>query len=190
MFELYEELLPTCFNICKYKTHTSFKGEVWCRLCGKAPESIAHILSGCSLLAHSKYISWHNSALKILFYEMLHDVGLIEEFHPSDTLKPSQDSDDVQAYWDVLGFADHVEVCWSRVDAWIINHKTKPVITVKMSWLKINNREKKSKEKTVKYAPPPPFLHWELNSSSLVMKWDNTSSLIPVGGGHGKCTRL
>ena len=33
-----------------------------------------------------------------------------------------------------------------------------------MSWLKINNREKKSKEKTVEYAPPPPhpFLHWEL----------------------------
>ena len=31
-----------------------------------------------------------------------------------------------------------------------------------MSWLQINNREKKSKEKTVKYAPPPPFLPWEL----------------------------
>ena len=30
-----------------------------------------------------------------------------------------------------------------------------------MSWVKISNREKKSKEKTVKYAPPP-FLHWEL----------------------------
>ena len=80
------------------KTHTSSRGEVWCRLCSKAPESIAHILSGCGVLAHSKYISRHNSPLKILFYEMLHDVGLIDEFQPSGTLQPSQDSDDVQAY--------------------------------------------------------------------------------------------
>ena len=57
-----------------------------------------------------------------------------------------------------VGFADHEEVSCSRVDAWIINRKTKPVITVKMSCLRINNREKKSEEKTVKYAPPPPTL--------------------------------
>ena len=53
--------------ICKsedlYKT--------WCRLCGKAPESVAHILSGCGALTQNKcmYLSRHDSALKVLFWD-------------------------------------------------------------------------------------------------------------------------
>ena len=50
MFELYEQLLPTRLYACQ-KTHTSLESEAWCRLCGKAPESVAHILSGCGALA-------------------------------------------------------------------------------------------------------------------------------------------
>ena len=57
------------------KTHRSAEGEVVCRLCGKAPE----ILSGCSALAQSRYLSRHDAALKVLFYELLYDEGLIDE---------------------------------------------------------------------------------------------------------------
>ena len=38
------------------------------------PQKVAHILSGCGALAQSKYLSQHDSALKVLFYEMLHDL--------------------------------------------------------------------------------------------------------------------
>ena len=100
MFELYEQLLPTRLYACQ-KTHTSLESEAWCRLCGKTPESVAHILSGCGALAQSKYLSRHDSALKVLFYEMLHDGGLIDEVPPwysPAKPKPVYESDDVQTY--------------------------------------------------------------------------------------------
>ena len=50
IFELYEQLLPTRVYASQ-KTHTGSEGEAMCRLCGKAAESVAHILSGCSALA-------------------------------------------------------------------------------------------------------------------------------------------
>ena len=54
MFELYERLLPTRLYACQ-KTHTFTTGEVMCRLCNKAPESVAHVLAGCTALAQNKY---------------------------------------------------------------------------------------------------------------------------------------
>ena len=44
---LYEQLLPTRLYACQ-KTHTDTTGEVMCRLCNKAPESVAHVLAGCT----------------------------------------------------------------------------------------------------------------------------------------------
>ena len=81
IFELYEQRLPTRV-FASQKTHTGPEGEAMCRLCGKALASVAHILSGCSALAQNKYLSRHDSALKVLFYEMLHDLGLIDEIPP------------------------------------------------------------------------------------------------------------
>ena len=132
-----------------------------CRLCGTALESVAHILSGCSALAQNKYLSRHDSALKVLFYEMLHDLELIDEIPPWYSPvkpKPVYESDDVQAYWDVPVFAEHQEMRSNRVDAYIVNHKSKQVTTLEMSCPWVNNREKKSEEKTLKYGP----LRWEL----------------------------
>ena len=54
------------------------------------------------------------------------------KFHPS-TLRLSQsESDDEQAYWDVPVFTDHEEVICNRVDARIVNYKTKRVVTLEM----------------------------------------------------------
>ena len=106
-------------------------------------------------------VCWHDSVLKVLFYEMLRDVGLIDEIPPWYSPvkpKPVYESDDVQAYWDVLMFAEHQEMRSNRVDARIVNHKSKQVITLEMSCPWVNNREKKSEEKTFKYGP----LRWEL----------------------------
>ena len=77
MFELYEQLLPTRLY-ASLKTHTDTTGEVMCRLCNKAPESVAHVLAGCTALAKNKYTTQHNAALKILLFEILHDLGLVD----------------------------------------------------------------------------------------------------------------
>ena len=102
-------------------------------------------------------LSRHDSALKVLFYEMLHDLGLIDELPPWYSPvkpKPVYESDDVQAYWDVPMFAEHQEMRSNRVDAHIINHKSKQVTTLEMNCPWVNNREEKSEEKTHKYGPP------------------------------------
>ncbi|PFX20993.1 hypothetical protein AWC38_SpisGene14545 [Stylophora pistillata] len=160
LVELYEQLLPTRVYTSQ-KTHTSGEGDVRCRLCGKAPESVAHILSGCSALAQSKYLSRHDAALKVLFYELLYDKGFIDEIPPwysPDKPKPVYESENVKAYWDVPIFADQQEVRCIRVDARIVNHICKRVVTLEVSCPWVNNRTRKDEEKTLKYGP----LRWEL----------------------------
>ena len=49
MFELYEQLLPTRLYASQ-KTHTDTTGDVMCRLRNKTPESVAHVLAGCTTL--------------------------------------------------------------------------------------------------------------------------------------------
>ena len=60
-FEIYEQLLPTNLYFSK-KTHTSCPGDVKCRLCGHAQESVPHILAGCTALAKDKYFFRRNMA--------------------------------------------------------------------------------------------------------------------------------
>ena len=58
-------IIPTRLYDCQ-KKHTDMTGEVTCRPCNKAPESVAHVLACCTALAQNKYITRHNAALKIL----------------------------------------------------------------------------------------------------------------------------
>ena len=103
------------------------EGELRSRLCSKVPESVAHILS-C--------LSSHDATFKVLFYELLYDEGVIDEIPPwysPDKPKPVYESENVKAYWDVPIYADQQEVRCNRVDARIVNHKCKRVVTLEMS---------------------------------------------------------
>ena len=52
-------------------------------------ESVAHVLAGCTSLAQKKYFARHNAALKILFFETLQDLGLVDSVPPwYSPLKP------------------------------------------------------------------------------------------------------
>ena len=109
MFELYEQLLPTRLYACQ-KTHTDMTGEVKCRLCNKAPESVAHVLTGCTALPQNKYITRNNAALKILFFEILQDLGLADSVPPwYSPLKPKPvyEANNAQVFWDVPLFEEH-----------------------------------------------------------------------------------
>ena len=76
--------------------------------------------------------------------------------------KPQCESDEMQAYWDVQIYAKHQEVRVNRVDACIINLKTKQVTTLEMSCAWARNWEEKN-EKTLKYR----LLQWELKQRYL-----------------------
>ena len=149
MLELYEQLLPTKLYH-RQKTRTIPVNDVQCRLCIKVPESVAHVLSGCFALAQNKYLARHNAALKILFFEILRDLGLLEEVPPWYSPvepKPTYESRDAQACWDTPIYAVQTEVRANRVDARIINHKAKKVTTLEMSCPWIENQTRKDAEK-------------------------------------------
>ena len=53
-----------------------------CRICGKATECVSHLLAVCGALALSKYLSWYNDALKILFFEVIRLLDLVLSVGP------------------------------------------------------------------------------------------------------------
>ena len=53
---LFEQLLPTKLHSSRKSKTTDDPNARW-RMCGKAQESVAHVLSGCSVLAQTKYVS-------------------------------------------------------------------------------------------------------------------------------------
>ena len=96
-------------------------------------------------------------ALKVLFYEILRDQDLLEKVPPwylPVMPKPVFKSEPVLG-----GMYLCMQVRANRVYATFVNHMSKKVMTTKMSCPWISNREKKSKEKSMKYGP----LRWELN---------------------------
>ena len=150
MFELYEQLLPTRLYTCK-KTHTDTTGGVMCRLCNKVLKVyVTHVLAGCTALAQNKHTTRHNAALKILFFEILQDWGLLDSVPPWYSPikpKPVYESNNAQAFWDVPLFAEH-QVRANRVDACIINHASKRVISLEMSCPWVTNRKKRRRPKS------------------------------------------
>ena len=135
--ELYQQLLPTKIYQ-QYKTKTSNNTDVKCRMCGKAMESVPHVLSGCSVLAQSKYKTRHDAALKVLFFDLLCDMGLIESA-PSwcspETAKPEYKNDRASAFWDVPVYAEKREVRANRIDARVVDKQKKKVLLLEMSCL-------------------------------------------------------
>ena len=122
-------------------------------MCGKAQESIAHVLSSCSALAQTKYLSRHNGALKILFFELLKDYQLIEAVSPwcsATQPKPLYQNDHVASYWDVPAYEDHTQVRANRVDARIVDKERKTVTLLEMSRPWIENRKQKDEDKNCK----------------------------------------
>ena len=81
IYELYQQLLPTkLYHQSKTKTLTI--SDATSRMCGKGPESMAHVISGCSALAQTKHMQRHKAALKILFFEFLKDLLTYPEYPP------------------------------------------------------------------------------------------------------------
>ena len=119
MFEIYEQLLPT--RLCAiHKTQASPTSNPTCRLCGTAPESMAHVLSACPALAQTKYLARHDAVLKVLFFDIIEDLGLIEALPPwysSTKPQPLYEGPYAQAYWDIPVYGEYQDLRANRIDA-------------------------------------------------------------------------
>ena len=154
--ELYQQLLPTKLYLAK-KVKTLNTHDYNCRICGKEPESVAHVLAGCGAIVQSKYVERHNSVLRILFFEILANYNLVPRedyaWYKPNNPKPVYEDDQVRALWDVPLFAEKIEVRANRIDVRIIDKKQEKVILMEVSCPSIDNRVFKAEEKTRKYGP-------------------------------------
>ena len=94
--------------------------------------------------------------MKVLYFELLHDLQLIDEvpiwYSPVRPI-PICENSYAQAFWDSSLFAEHNEVIANRVDARVINDKLRSVVALEMSCPWIENLSKKDEEKALKYGP-------------------------------------
>ena len=94
--------------------------------------------------------------MKVLFFQIICDLGLIDTVPPwYSPIKPQSvyETAEVQAYWDVPVYGEYQELRANRVEARIVNNREKQVVALKMSCPWVSNRDKKTSEKTMKYAP-------------------------------------
>ena len=111
---------------------------------------MAHVLSACPALAQTKYLARHDAVLKVMFFDIIEDLGLIEASPPwySPTKpQPVYEGVHAQAYWDVPVYGEYQDLRANRIDARIVNHQEKKAITMEMSCPWVSNRQKKTSER-------------------------------------------
>ena len=115
-----------------------------------------HILAGCSVIEQTKYLERHNNALKILFFEVVRSLDLIdteEPWYSKINPKPIYENERAAGYWDVPLYAESNLVTARKIVATIADKGKREVSIIEMSCPWIDNREVKAEEKTTKYAP-------------------------------------
>ena len=118
MQELYQQMMSTKVYH-RETTGLQTDSDVMCCLYSKQPETQAHILSGCSALAQTKYLPRHNAALKIVFIELLREAELVDmvppRYSPGES-KAFYENEKVKAHWDVPLYAESTEVRCNRIE--------------------------------------------------------------------------
>ena len=146
---------------------------------------MAHILSACPALAQTKYLARRDAVLKVLFFEIICDLGLIDTVPPwYSPIEPQSvyETTEVQAYWDVPVYGGCRELRANRVDPRIVNNREKQVVALEMSCPWVSNRDKRTSEKTMKYAP----LRWELKQRYPGYEINQCNIILDVLGGWSK----
>ena len=94
-------------------------------------ESVSHVLSGGGALAQSKYKTRHAAALKVLLFDLLCDMGLIEtapSWCSPEPPKPEYKNDQASAFWDVPVYPEKTEVRANPIDARVVDKQKKKVL--------------------------------------------------------------
>ena len=102
------------------KVGTSGSGEEWCRMCGKATESVPYILAGCGALAQTLYLARHNNALKILVFQVIRALDQVTSKVPwfsKIQRKPMYENERTITYWDIPLYADNRRI-GSTLPSW------------------------------------------------------------------------
>ena len=161
-----------------------------CRVCRVSEqESVKHLISNCSELASSLYITRHNNALKCFVWPMLHKFGLIEKcpvWHSPDKVKPYYGKDGIEFWWDVPEYTgrDDENIHPPRPDGKLKIDTTdlKAIYLIEMTVPWMGNRQEKYEFKSNKYMNIQHSLQFENPGFTI----DQITLVIDVFGGHDK----
>ena len=137
-------------NLVKAKIDKS-QGDLLCRLCKKADESIDHIGSGCSKLAQKEYKRRHDNLGKIVHWKVAKEcrfevVSKWYEHEPESVLE----NEDYKILWDFSIQTDHV-IEARRPDLVVVDKKERTCKIIDFAVPGDSRIEEKEKEKIEKY---------------------------------------
>lgn len=123
-----------------------------CRMCRTMPETIQHITSGCTPLAHTEYLKRHNLTAGILHQKIVTKLKLVENKDPyySYIPHPILENEKWKVYWDITIRTDKT-VASNRPDIVLHNKQKKEAFLIDIAHPNDNNLEKTEREKITKY---------------------------------------
>lgn len=123
-----------------------------CRVCGQKPETINHIIGGCSVIAPKEYLHRHNSIAKIIHQNYCNKNGLSVSTERYYNYQPEAvlENGVFKVYWDTLILTDR-QVPHNKPDILIINKATRSAFIVDFAVPLNDNIGKTYVEKIVKY---------------------------------------
>ena len=166
-----------------WKKNRQLEQDDMCRLCGKSKEGVIHLLSGCTVLAGTEYVSRHNDALKILTVAWAKERGLLS----NDTIwykiklkaGDTWEQHDAKMIWD-FEYALRKETSARRPDLTLEEKDTKRILLIDLACPSEYNVNEKNREKLTKYQQ----LAYEIRERRPVYKVEIIPLVIGcVGGG-------
>lgn len=145
-----DQMVPTRMHR-KY-IHKEVLATTKCRLCNAEEESVQHLISACTFLAPTAYLSRHNNVAKVIHQELCLKWGLTNVRTPHYKYEPDPVKENYQAkiYWDQTIVTDRA-VQHNRPDIMFLDKQLKKVWLLDISVPLDDNIGKAYREKVSKY---------------------------------------
>ncbi|RZF38074.1 hypothetical protein LSTR_LSTR006473 [Laodelphax striatellus] len=123
-----------------------------CRRCREAPETIEHIIAGCSSLARVEYLKRHNDVAKIIHQRIALKFGFLEEERPYYIYQPAPvlENDKAKIYWD-RSIRTDLTIMANRPDVMMMDKKKKIAFLIDVAIPLNHNLRSTQAEKINKY---------------------------------------
>ena len=151
MIAIQDQVIPTK-NYIKYVIKDPNITDDKCRRCGNLPETIDHIISGCTSLAQNEYTRRHNNVAKILHMKLLEKHKIHHEKTPYYKYDPTSvvENENVKIYYDRTIYTDHTRL-HNRPDITVLDKKQQKAIFIDVAIPATRNINRTHVEKCSRY---------------------------------------
>ncbi|XP_066932175.1 uncharacterized protein [Clytia hemisphaerica] len=145
--------------------------EETCRICNREKETIHHIISGCTVLAPTKYLQRHNNLCKYIHELLMRENDLKQERTPwyEHQPHPVEENESTKILWDFSIQTDH-QIDHNKPDIVFLNKQTKEALIIDIAIPSNYNIPRKRIEKIRNYTDLAVELKtlWNLNKVKIV----------------------